>query len=61
VLQRQLIRFFVWREVARDVQVEAMVGRRIVSAIPANAQRDRLTVALTADDGSSITVELVTR
>jgi hypothetical protein len=61
VLQRQLIRFFVWREVARDVQVEAMVGRRIVSAIPANAQRDRLIVALTADDGSSITVQLVAR
>jgi hypothetical protein len=61
VLQRQLIRFFVWREVARDVQVEAMVGRRIVSAIPAGSGAGGLAVALTADDGSSITVELVTR
>ncbi len=61
VLQRQLIRFFVWREVARDVQVEAMVGRRIVSAIPAGSGAGRLAVALTADDGSSITVELVAR
>jgi hypothetical protein len=61
VLQRQLVRFFVWREVARNEQVEAMVGRRIVSAIPANAKGDRLAVALTADDGSSITVELLAR
>ena len=61
VLQRQLIRFFVWREVARDVQVEAMVGRRIVSAIPAGFGAGHLAVALTADDGSSITVELVAR
>jgi hypothetical protein len=61
ILQRQLVRFFVWREVARHEQVEAMVGRRIVSAIPANAKGDRLAVALTADDGSSITVEVVAR
>jgi hypothetical protein len=61
ILQRQLVRFFVWREVARHEQVEAMVGRRIVSAIPANAKADRLAVALTADDGSSITVEMVAR
>jgi len=57
ILQRQMVRFFVWREVARHDQVEAMVGRRILSAIPANAKGDRLAVALTADDGSSITVE----
>ena len=61
VLQRQLIRFFVWREVDRDVQVEAMVGRRIVSAIPAGFGAGHLAVALTADDGSSITVQLVAR
>ncbi|MGD0123682.1 MAG: hypothetical protein ABSC46_14160, partial [Candidatus Limnocylindrales bacterium] len=61
VLQRQLVRFFVWRDVARHEQVEAMVGRRIVSAIPANPKGDRLAVALTADDGSSITVELLAR
>jgi hypothetical protein len=61
VMQRQLVRFFVWREVVRHEQVEAMVGRRIVSAIPANAKGSRLAVALTVDDGSSITVELVTR
>jgi hypothetical protein len=61
VLQRQLVRFFVWRDVARHEQVEAMVGRRIVSAIPASPKGDRLAVALTADDGSSITVELLAR
>jgi hypothetical protein len=61
VLQRQLVRFFVWREIARPEQVEAMVGRRIDSAIPANAKGDRLAVALMAEDGSSITVELVAR
>jgi hypothetical protein len=61
VLQRQLVRLFVWREVARLDQVEAMVGRRITSAIPANAKGDRIVVALTADDGSSITMEIVAR
>jgi len=61
VLQRQLVRFFVWREVARHEQVEAMVGRRIVSAVPAGSGAGRLAVALTADDGSSITVEIVAR
>ena len=61
VLQRQLVRFFVWREVARLDQVEAMVGRRIASAISANPKGDRVAVALTADDGSSITVEIVAR
>jgi hypothetical protein len=61
VLQRQLVRFFVWREIARRPQVEAMVGRRIVSAIPAHSKGDRLAVALTADDGSSITVEILAK
>jgi hypothetical protein len=61
MLQRQLVRFFVWREVARHEQVGAMVGRRIVSAIPANAKSDRLAVALIADDGSSITLEVAVR
>lgn len=59
VLQRQLARFFTWREIARHELVEAMVGRRIVSALPANVKGNRLSVALTADDGSSMTVELV--
>ena len=61
VLQRQLARFFTWREVARHELVEAMVGRRIVSALPVNPKGDRVAVALTADDGSSITVELIAR
>ena len=38
-----------------------MVGRRVVGAIPINATGDRLRVALTADDGSSLTVELRAR
>jgi len=37
-----------------------MVGRRIVDAIPLNTNGDRLRVALTADDGSSATVEMRT-
>ena len=57
-LQRQLARFFTWRDLARHEIVEAMVGRRIVDAIPLNAKGDRLRVALTADDGSSVTVEV---
>lgn len=61
VLQRQLARFFTWREIARHELVEAMVGRRIVSALPANVKGNRLSVALTADDGSSVTVELVAK
>jgi hypothetical protein len=61
VLQRQLVRFFVWRDIARHEQVESLVGRRVVSVIPAGSGAGRLAVALTADDGSSLTVELVTR
>ena len=61
MLQRQLARFFTWRDVARHELVEALVGRRIVSALPANARGDRLAVALTADDGTSITVEMLAR
>ena len=57
-MQRQLARFYTWRDLARHELVEAMVGRRIVDAIPLNAKGDRLRVALTADDGSSITVEI---
>ena len=60
VLQRQLARFFTWRDLARHELVEAMVGRRIADAIPLNTRGDRLRVALTADDGSSVTVELRT-
>lgn len=58
MLQRQLARFFTWRDLARHELVEAMVGRRIVDAIPLNTKGDRLRVALTADDGSSLTVEM---
>lgn len=61
MLQRQLARFFTWRDLARHELVEAMVGRRIVEAIPLNAKGDRLRVALTADDGSSLTVEMRAR
>ncbi len=57
-LQRQLARFFTWRDLARHELVEALVGRRVVDAIPLNARGDRLRVALTGDDGSSVTVEL---
>ena len=61
MLQRQLARFFTWRDLARHELVEAMVGRRIVDAIPLNSRGDRWRVALTTDDGSSATVELRTR
>lgn len=61
MLQRQLTRFFTWRELAHHEAVEAMVGRRIVSALPINAKSTRLSVALVADDGSTATVELGVR
>jgi hypothetical protein len=60
-LQRQLARFFTWRDLARHELVEALIGRRVVDAIPLNARGDRVRVALTTDDGSSLTVELRTR
>ena len=58
MLQRQLARFFTWRDLARHELVEAMVGRRVEAAVPLNAKGDRWRVALTTDDGSSMTVEL---
>lgn len=61
VLQRQLARFFTWRDLARHELVEALVGRRIAGAVPLNARGDRLRVALTADDGSSLTIEVRAR
>jgi hypothetical protein len=61
MLQRQLARFFTWRDLARHELVEAMVGRRIADAIPLNSKGDRWRVALTADDGSSVTVEVRTQ
>ena len=61
MLQRQLARFFTWRDLARHELVEAMVGRRIVDAIPLNSKGDRLRVVLTTDDGSSLTVEMRAR
>lgn len=57
-LQRQLARFFTWRDLARHELVEALIGRRVVDAIPLNTKGDRLRVALTADDGSSVTIEV---
>jgi hypothetical protein len=61
MLQRQLTHFFTWRDLARHELVEAMVGRRIEAAVPLNTKADRWRVALTADDGSSLTVELRTQ
>ncbi len=61
MLQRQIARFFTWRELARHEAVEAMIGRRIVSALPINARASRLSVALIADDGSTATVEIGVR
>ena len=61
MLQQQLARFFTWRDLARHELVEALVGRRVVGAIPLNAKGDRLRLALTADDGSSLTVEMRAR
>ena len=61
MLQRQLARFFTWRDLARHGLVEAMVGRRIEAVVALNTEADRWRVALTTDDGSSVTVELRTR
>lgn len=61
VLQRQLARFFTWRDLAHHEVVENLVGRRIVGATPLNSKGDRLRVALTADDGTSLTVEMRAR
>lgn len=58
MLQRQLARFFTWRDLARHELIESMVGRRIADAIPLNSKGDRWRVALTTDDGTSTTVEL---
>jgi hypothetical protein len=58
MLQRQLARFFTWRDLARHEVIESMVGRRIADAIPLNSKGDRWRVALTTDDGTSSTVEL---
>lgn len=57
-LQRQLARFFTWRDIDRHELVESLVGRRVVAAVPLNSKGDRLRVAMTADDGSSVTVEM---
>ena len=61
MLQRQLARFFTWRDLARHELVEAMVGRRIVDAIPLNSKGDRLRVVLTTDHGSSLTIEITAK
>ena len=61
MLQRQLVRFFTWRDLARHELVESMIGRRIADAIPLNVKGDRWRVALTADDGSNVTIEVRTR
>ena len=61
MLQRQLARFFTWRDLARHEVLEGMVGRRIADAIPLGPKGDRWRVALIADDGTSATVELRVR
>ena len=61
MLQRQLARFFTWRDLARHEVLEGMVGRRIADAIPLGPKRDRWRVALIADDGTSASVELRVR
>ena len=61
MLQRQLARFFTWRDLARHDLIEAMVGRRIADVIPLYSKGDRWRVALTADDGSSVTIEIRTQ
>lgn len=61
MLQRQLARFFTWRDLARHELIEAMVGRRIEAAVPLKTKADRWRVALTSDDGSSVTVEIRTQ
>lgn len=61
MLQRQLARFFTWRDIARHEVIEAMVGRRIADVIPLNSKGDRWRVALTDDDGSSATIEIRTQ
>ena len=61
MLQRQLARFFTWRDLAQNELVEALVGRRIEAAVPLNTRADRWRVALTTDDGASLTVELRTQ
>lgn len=61
VLQRQLARFFTWRDLARHELVEAIVGRRIDAVVPLNPKAGRWRLALTADDGSSVTVEVRTQ
>jgi len=61
VLQRQLTPFFTWRELARHELVESLVGRRVVGALPLETKIGRLQVALTTDDGSSLTIEVRSR
>ena len=58
MLQRQLARFFTWRDISQSALIGGLVGRRIVEAIPLNERAGRWRVALMADDGSSMTVEV---
>jgi hypothetical protein len=60
-LQRQLARFFTWRDIARHELLEEMVGRRVEAVVPLNSKANRWRVAMTGDDGSSMTVELRTK
>jgi len=57
MLQRQLARFFTWRDIARHELLESMVGRRVEAVVPLDSGADRWRVALTGDDGSSVTIE----
>lgn len=61
MLQRQLARFFTWRDIARHELLESMVGRRVEAVVPLDSKADRWRVALTGDDGSSVTIEVRTK
>jgi hypothetical protein len=61
MLQRQLARFFTWRDIARHELLESMVGRRVEAVVPLDSGADRWRVALTGDDGSSVTIEVRTK
>ncbi len=61
ILQRQLARFLTWRDLARHEVLEAMAGRRIEAVVALNPKSGRWRLALTADDGSSVTIEVRTQ
>lgn len=58
VIQRQLARFFTWRDLAQHHLLESAVGRRLAAVVPLEVKGGRWRAAITFDDGSSITAEL---